>query len=57
VNAAGGLLLLASPSISWRSMANTGETLWKSRPVCGADAPAVSYEFDGDQYLPLSHRR
>jgi alcohol dehydrogenase (cytochrome c) len=51
---AGGLLLRGEPDGSFVALdAKTGETLWKFQTGFGADAPAMVYEVDGDQYIAI----
>jgi alcohol dehydrogenase (cytochrome c) len=51
---AGGLLLRGEPDGNFVALnAKTGETLWKFQTGFGADAPAMVYEIDGDQYLAI----
>jgi quinohemoprotein ethanol dehydrogenase len=51
---AGGLLLRGEPDGNFVALdAKTGETLWKFQTGFGADAPAMVYEVDGDQYLAI----
>src|SRR5437868_343753 len=51
---AGGLLLRGEPDGNFVALdAKTGETLWKFQTGFGADAPAMVYEIDGDQYVAI----
>ena len=51
---AGGLLLRGEPDGNFVALdAKTGETLWKFQTGFGADAPAMVYEVDGDQYIAI----
>ena len=51
---AGGLLLRGEPDGNFVALdAKTGETLWKFQTGFGADAPAMVYEVDGDQYTAI----
>jgi quinohemoprotein ethanol dehydrogenase len=52
---AGGLLLRGEPDGNFVAVdAKTGELLWKFQTGFGADAPAVVYEVDGDQYIAIT---
>jgi quinohemoprotein ethanol dehydrogenase len=51
---AGGLLLRGEPDGNFVALdAKTGEILWKFQTGFGADAPAMAYEVDGDQYIAI----
>jgi quinohemoprotein ethanol dehydrogenase len=51
---AGGLLLRGEPDGNFVAVdAKTGEMLWKFQTGFGADAPAMVYEVDGDQYIAI----
>jgi quinohemoprotein ethanol dehydrogenase len=51
---AGGLLLRGEPDGNFVALdAKTGEVLWKFQTGFGADAPAMAYEVDGDQYIAI----
>jgi alcohol dehydrogenase (cytochrome c) len=51
---AGGLLLRGEPDGNFVALdAKTGEVLWKFQTGFGADAPAMVYEVDGDQYIAI----
>jgi quinohemoprotein ethanol dehydrogenase len=51
---AGGLLLRGEPDGNFVVLnAKTGETLWKFQTGFGADAPAMVYEVDGDEYIAI----
>jgi alcohol dehydrogenase (cytochrome c) len=51
---AGGLLLRGEPDGNFVALdAKTGEVLWKFQTGFGADAPAMVYEADGDQYIAI----
>jgi quinohemoprotein ethanol dehydrogenase len=52
---AGGLLLRGEPDGNFVAVdAKTGEKLWSFQTGFGADAPAVVYEADGDQYIAIA---
>src|SRR6202022_1074846 len=52
---AGGLLLRGDPDGNFVVIdAKTGEVLWTFPPACGADAPPIVYEVDGDQYIAIA---
>jgi len=52
---AGGLLLRGEPDGNFVAVdAKTGEMLWKFQTGFGADAPAMVYEVDGDEYIALT---
>ena len=52
---AGGLLLRGEPDGNFVALdAKTGEVLWKFQTGFGADAPAMVYEVDGDQYIAIA---
>src|SRR5580692_6150698 len=51
---AGGLLLRGEPDGNFVALdAKTGEVLWKFQTGFGADAPAMVYDVDGDQYIAI----
>jgi quinohemoprotein ethanol dehydrogenase len=51
---AGGLLLRGEPDGNFVAVnAKTGEVLWKFQTGFGADAPAIAYQVDGDEYLAI----
>lgn len=51
---AGGLLLRGEPDGNFVVLnAKTGEVLWKFQTGFGADAPAMVYEVDGDEYISI----
>jgi alcohol dehydrogenase (cytochrome c) len=51
---AGGLLLRGEPDGNFVALdAKTGEVVWKFQTGFGADAPAMVYEVDGDQYIAI----
>jgi alcohol dehydrogenase (cytochrome c) len=51
---AGGLLLRGEPDGDFVALdAKTGEVLWKFQTGFGADAPAMVYDVDGDQYIAI----
>jgi len=52
---AGGLVFRGEPDGNFVALdAKTGEVLWKFQTGFGADAPPVSYEVDGDQYVAIA---
>ena len=52
---AGGLLLRGEPDGNLVAVnAKTGEVLWKFQTGFGADAPAMVYDVDGDEYIALT---
>jgi quinohemoprotein ethanol dehydrogenase len=52
---AGGLLFHGEPSGLFQAYsANTGELLWQWQTGAGADAPAITYEIDGEQYVAIA---
>jgi plastocyanin len=52
---AGGLLLRGEPDGNFVALdAKTGEVLWKFQTGFGADAPAIAYQVDGDEYLAIA---
>jgi quinohemoprotein ethanol dehydrogenase len=51
---AGGLLLRGEPDGNFVALnAKTGDVLWKFQTGFGADAPAIAYQVDGDEYLAI----
>ena len=51
---AGGLLLRGSPDGNIVALdAKTGEVLWQFQTGFGADAPPMTYEVDGQQYITI----
>ncbi len=51
---AGGLLLRGEDDGNFVAVdAKTGDILWKFQTGFGADAPAVAYEVDGDEYIAI----
>jgi plastocyanin len=51
---AGGLVFHGEPTGEFMALdAQTGEILWKFQTGFGADAPAMVYEVDGDQYIAI----
>jgi quinohemoprotein ethanol dehydrogenase len=52
---AGGLLLRGEPDGNFVAVnAETGEVLWKFQTGFGADAPAVVYQVDDEQYVAIN---
>jgi len=52
---AGGLLFHGEPSGLFQAYnAKTGELLWQWQTGAGADAPAITYEIDGEQYVAIA---
>ena len=52
---AGGLLFHGEPSGNFQAYdAKTGDLLWQWQTGAGADAPAITYEIDGEQYLAIA---
>lgn len=52
---AGGLLFHGEPSGLFQVYnAKTGELLWQWQTGAGADAPAITYEIDGEQYVAIA---
>jgi quinohemoprotein ethanol dehydrogenase len=52
---AGGLLFHGEPDGNFQAYdAKTGELLWHWQTGAGADAPAISYEIDGEQYVAIA---
>jgi quinohemoprotein ethanol dehydrogenase len=52
---AGGLLLHGEPDGNFQAYdAKTGELLWHWQTGAGADAPAITYEIDGEQYVAIA---
>jgi alcohol dehydrogenase (cytochrome c) len=51
---AGGLLLRGEPDGNFVALdAKSGEVLWKFQTGFGADAPAMVYEVDGEEYIAI----
>jgi len=51
---AGGLLLRGEPDGNFVALdTKTGEVVWKFQTGFGADAPAMVYEVDGEQYIAI----
>jgi quinohemoprotein ethanol dehydrogenase len=52
---ASGLLFHGEPDGNFQAYdARTGELLWKWQTNAGADAPAITYEIDGTQYVAIA---
>ena len=52
---AGGVVLRGEPDGNFVAVdAKTGAVLWKFQTGFGADAPAVVYEVDGDEYIAIA---
>jgi len=52
---AGGLLFRGDPDGNFLAIdAKTGEELWRFQTGFGADAPAILYEVDGDEYVAIA---
>jgi len=52
---AGGLLFHGEPDGNFQAYdARTGERLWQWQTGAGADAPAITYEIDGVQYVAIA---
>jgi glucose dehydrogenase/plastocyanin len=52
---AGGLLFRGDPDGNFLAIdAKTGEVLWRFQTGFGADAPAVLFEVDGDEYVAIA---
>jgi glucose dehydrogenase/plastocyanin len=52
---AGGLLFHGEPDGNFLALdARTGDELWRWQTGYGADAPAVTYELDGQQYIAIA---
>ena len=52
---AGGVVLRGEPDGNFVAVdAKTGAVLWKVQTGFGADAPAVVYEVDGDEYIAIA---
>ena len=52
---AGGLLFRGDPDGKLLAIdAKTGEELWHFQTGFGADAPAILYEVDGDEYVAIA---
>jgi len=53
--AGGGLLFRGDPDGNFLAIdAKTGEELWRFQTGFGADAPAILYEVDGDEYVAIA---
>jgi alcohol dehydrogenase (cytochrome c) len=52
---ASGLLFHGEPDGNFQAYdAKTGERLWQWQTGAGADAPAITYEIDGEQYVAIA---
>ncbi len=52
---AGGVLFHGEPDGTFQAYdAKTGDLLWKWQTGAGADAPAITYEIDGEQYIAIA---
>jgi len=52
---AGGLVFRGDPDGNFLAIdAKTGEELWRFQTGFGADAPAIPYEVDGDEYVGIA---
>jgi quinohemoprotein ethanol dehydrogenase len=52
---AGGILFRGEPDGSFVAVnAKTGEKLWSFQTGFGADAPAIVYQIDGDEYVAIA---
>lgn len=52
---AGGLVFHGEPDGNFQAYdAKTGELLWQWQTGAGADAPAITYEIDGEQYVAIA---
>ncbi len=52
---AGGLLFHGEPDGNFQAYdARTGQLLWHWQTGAGADAPAITYEVDGEQYVAIA---
>ena len=52
---ASGLLFHGEPDGNFQAYdANSGELLWQWQTGAGADAPAITYEIDGEQYVAIA---
>src|SRR4029077_18908421 len=52
---ASGLLFHGEPDGNFQAYdAKTGELLWQWQTGAGADAPAITYEVDGEQYVAIA---
>ena len=52
---AGGLVFHGEPDGQFQAYdAKTGELLWQWQTGAGADAPAITYEIDGEQYVAIA---
>ena len=52
---AGGLLFPAGSDGFFRAFdSKTGRELWRFQTGFGADAPAATYEIDGEQYVAIA---
>src|SRR5260370_38267088 len=55
LSTAGGLLFHGEPDGNFLALdARTGDELWRWQTGYGADAPAISYELDGQQYVVIA---
>src|SRR5262249_31661216 len=55
LSTAGGLLFHGEPDGHFQALdASNGETLWQFQTGAGADAPAITYEMDGEQYVAIA---
>jgi alcohol dehydrogenase (cytochrome c) len=55
LSTASGLLFHGEPDGNFQAYdARTGELLWQWQTGAGADAPAISYEIDGEQYVAIA---
>ncbi len=52
---AGGLVFRGAPDGNFLALdAQTGEELWRFQTGFGADAPPMTYEVDGEQYVAIA---
>jgi outer membrane protein assembly factor BamB len=52
---AGGLVFRGDPDGNFVAIdAGTGDELWRFQTGFGADAPAILYEVDGDEYVAIA---
>jgi quinohemoprotein ethanol dehydrogenase len=55
LSTAGGLLFHGEPDGNFLALdARTGDELWRWQTGYGADAPAITYELDGQQYVVIA---
>jgi quinohemoprotein ethanol dehydrogenase len=55
LSTAGGLLFHGEPDGFFQAYdANNGELLWQWQTGAGADAPAITYEIEGEQYVSVA---